>query len=167
MHRVEQCKAMHNYYLPEMNMSEIIFHLSWPIIHLQDKDSQSKKTLTTSLCVLVVDFVTGSKMSGFPFNNSSKASWSCCLLVSLAPATISSRVGMFVAATWLDHLIVWTIHHLGLRYKHVKSIQSAKNGTVWKHLTNSWTRSISFSNTFWKYWLLWKMDQAKSMKHTF
>ena len=101
------------------NISEIISHSSWQINHLLDEFIQLKKTLTISLCVLVVDFVTESKMSGFPFNSSSRASWRCCLLLSLALATISSRVGIFVAVTWLGHSMVWKIiHHLALRNKH-------------------------------------------------
>lgn len=126
MNTVEQCKKMYNISLKMNNMSEIILHSSWQIIRLQDEYIRLKKTLTTSLCVLVVDFVTGSKMSGFPFNSSSKASWSCCLLLSLAPATISSRMGISVAETWLGHSIVWTIHHLGLRKRTQETLSGCK-----------------------------------------
>lgn len=155
------------------NISEIISHSSWQINHLLDEFIQLKKTLTISLCVLVVDFVTESKMSGFPFNSSSRASWRCCLLLSLALATISSRVGIFVAVTWLGHSMVWKIiHHLALRNKHkltCKPFSECKQITqaVSKHFTNFRTRRISFINTCWKYWFLWKIPQAERMKHTF
>ena len=90
-----------------------------PSMRLNHNIANVMETLTPSLLsedrppscclsVLVVGFVTESKMSGFPFNNSSKASWSCCLLLSVALAAISSSVGIFLAAAWL----VWTMHHL-------------------------------------------------------